>query len=178
MGLLDFLMNLKPTPKEARLLILGLDNAGKTCVLKKLSEEDITHIMPTQGFNIKSITQSGFKLNVWDIGGQRAIRPYWRHYFDETDALIYVVDSADKQRLEEAANELEQLLEEDKLAGVPILVFANKQDLISALKAQEVAEVLQLHSLRDRVWQIQSCSAKTGEGLHEGMAWITKNMRK
>ena len=178
MGLLDFLMKLKPTPKEARLLILGLDNAGKTCVLKKLSEEDITHIMPTQGFNIKSITQSGFKLNVWDIGGQRAIRPYWRHYFDETDALIYVVDSADKQRLEEAAHELEQLLEEDKLAGVPILVFANKQDLISALKSQDIAEVLQLHGLRDRVWQIQACSAKTGEGLHEGMAWITKNMRK
>ena len=58
-------------------MVLGLDNSGKTTILKKLSEEDISHIMPTQGFNIKSLMQDGFKLNVWDIGGQKSIRPYW-----------------------------------------------------------------------------------------------------
>merc|ERR1712072_1084243 len=73
--------------------------SGKTTILKKLSEEDISHIMPTQGFNIKSLMQDGFKLNVWDIGGQKSIRPYWRNYFDQTDALIYVIDSADKRPL-------------------------------------------------------------------------------
>ena len=70
--------------------MLGLDNSGKTTILKKLSEEDISHIMPTQGFNIKSLMHEGFKLNVWDIGGQKSIRPYWRNYFDQTDALVYV----------------------------------------------------------------------------------------
>ena len=177
MGLLDFLMKMKPTPKEARILNLGLDNAGKTCILKKLSDEDITHIMPTQGFNIKSISQTGFKLNVWDIGGQRAIRPYWRHYFGETDALIYVIDSADAKRLEESNAELQQLLEEEKLAGVPLLIFANKQDLIGATPPQAIAELLHLHHIRDRVWQIQPCSAKTGDGLNQGMDWVVKYVK-
>ena len=70
------------------MLVLGLDNSGKTTILKKLSDEDITQIMPTQGFNIKSLMHDGFKLNVWDIGGQKSIRPYWRNYYDQTDALV------------------------------------------------------------------------------------------
>ena len=82
--------------------ILGLDNAGKTTILKQLSSEDITQVTPTQGFNIKSVNTSGFKLNVWDIGGQRRLRPYWANYFENTDVLIFVVDSADSKRLQEA----------------------------------------------------------------------------
>ncbi|KAH8044966.1 GTP binding protein [Aureococcus anophagefferens] len=109
MGLLTLLRKLKRTDNEARILVLGLDNSGKTTILKKLSEEDISHIMPTQGFNIKSLMQDGFKLNVWDIGGQKSIRPYWRNYFDQTDALVYVIDSADSRRMEETATELGQL---------------------------------------------------------------------
>jgi ADP-ribosylation factor-like protein 3 len=178
MGILDFFRSAKPAPKEARILILGLDNSGKTSILKKLSDEDISHIMPTQGFNIKSIQQAGFKLNVWDIGGQRAIRPYWRHYFDNADVLIFVIDSADKRRMEEAGAELDQLLEEEKLAGVPLLVFANKQDLMGAAPPQEIAELLRLHGLRDRIWQIQACSAKTGAGLQEGMDWLVRTVHK
>src|SRR5690554_4001730 len=102
MGLLSLLRKLKKTEKEMRILLLGLDNAGKTSCLKKLSDEEISHIMPTQGFNIKSLQQEGFKLNVWDIGGlnlfffefffvpfadvllfslgQKSIRPYWQNY--------------------------------------------------------------------------------------------------
>lgn len=134
------------------MLVLGLDNSGKTTILKKLSDEDISTIMPTQGFNIKSLMHDGFKLNVWDIGGsfidliqsqiklillmlgQKSIRPYWRNYFDQTDALvscvvfelnpsifmrerfahlqIYVIDSADRRRIEETGVELQQLLDE------------------------------------------------------------------
>ena len=178
MGILDFFRSAKPAPKEARILILGLDNAGKTSILKKLSEEEISHVMPTQGFNIKSLQQQGFKLNVWDIGGQRAIRPYWRHYFDNADVLIFVVDTADKRRLEEAGAELDQLLEEEKLAGVPLLVFANKQDLLNALPAAEIADGLNLMGIRDREWQIQPCSAKNGEGLTEGMEWVVGHVGK
>lgn len=178
MGLLTLLRQLKKSDKEARILVLGLDNSGKTTILKKLSDEDIEHIMPTQGFNIKSVVHDGFKLNVWDIGGQKTIRPYWKNYYDNTDALVYVIDSADKRRLDEAGSELSSLLDEEKLSGVPLLVFANKQDLISAMSAGEITTSLQLDNIRGRTWQIQACSAKTGEGLQAGMEWLVKEANK
>ena len=126
-GLLSLLRNLKKDDQELRILMLGLDNSGKTTALKQLASEDATSITPTQGFNIKSVQSQGFKLNVWDIGGQKHIRPYWKNYYSNTDAIIYMVDSSDKRRNDEAAEELEGLMEEEQLAGVPTLVFANKQ---------------------------------------------------
>lgn len=92
-GLLSILRKLRASPeKELRLLLLGLDNAGKTTILKMLASEDINHITPTAGFNIKSVISDGFKLNVWDIGGQRKIRPYWKNYFENTDILVRFFD--------------------------------------------------------------------------------------
>jgi ADP-ribosylation factor-like protein 3 len=112
---------------------------------------------------------------VWDVGGQREIRAYWRNYFEGTDALVYVIDSADAERLEEVAAELARLLgEEEKLAGVPLLVFANKQDLLSAMSAADLAIGLDLPAVKDRAWQIQACSAKTGEGVAEGLEWLLR----
>lgn len=179
MGLLSYLRKLKSdSVKEMRILLLGLDNAGKTTILKKLASEDVTHITPTQGFNVKSVQTNGFKLNVWDIGGQRKIRPYWRNYYENTDVLIYVIDSADKARLEETNLELEDLFAEDKLLGVPVLVYANKQDLLHSASPQEVAEGLGLATLRDRTWQIQGCSGLTGEGVQDGMEWAMKTVNK
>ncbi|GAA6217131.1 ADP-ribosylation factor-like protein 3 isoform X1 [Lates japonicus] len=177
LGLLSILRRLKQSPEqEVRLLLLGLDNAGKTTLLKQLAAEDISHITPTQGFNIKSVQSSGFKLNVWDIGGQRKIRPYWRNYFENTDVLIYVIDSSDKKRLEETSLELAELLEEEKLAAVPLLIFANKQDLMTATPASELAECLNLHTIRDCMWQVQACSALTAEGVQDGMTWVCRNI--
>eukprot|EP00759_Apiculatamorpha_spiralis_P028660 PhF_6_TR3116/c0_g1_i1/m.4538/K07944/ARL3; ADP-ribosylation factor-like protein 3 len=177
MGILDWFRS-KPQIKEARLLILGLDNSGKTSILKKLSEEDISHIMPTQGFNVKTLNSPGFKLNVWDIGGQRAIRPYWRNYYADTNGLVFVIDAADTNRLEEAGTELHQLLEEEQLSGVPLLVFANKQDLVNATPPKDIAELMQLPALKDRAWQIQGCSAKTSGGLQDGLDWLVKHLTK
>ncbi|VDN56316.1 unnamed protein product [Dracunculus medinensis] len=141
----------------------GLDNAGKTTILKNLASEDIAHITPTQGFNIKSVVSDEIKLNVWDIGGQRKIRPYWKNYFENTD--IYVIDSSDRKRFDETGMELMELIDEEKLKNVPLLIFANKQDLVTAARASEIAEGLQLLAIRDRSWQIQPCSAVTGEGI-------------
>ncbi|VDD89443.1 unnamed protein product [Enterobius vermicularis] len=176
-GLLEILKKFRnQSGKELRILLLGLDNAGKTTLLKTLASEDIAEITPTQvsdlkaehddmGFNIKSVVSGDVKLNVWDIGGQRKIRPYWKNYFDNTDVLIYVIDSSDRKRFEETGLELLELLDEDKLRGVPVLIFANKQDLLTAAKASDIADGLQLTSIRGRSWQIQACSAVTGEGI-------------
>ena len=116
--------------------------------------------------------KDGFKLNVWDIGGQREIRPYWRNYYDQTDALVYVVDSADEMRVQEVKDNLNELMAEELLRGVPLLVFANKQDLEMALEADEVMESLELANLADRQWNIQACSAVSKQGLNEGMEWL------
>ncbi|EJW88964.1 Arl3l1 protein [Wuchereria bancrofti] len=159
-------------------IFVCLDNAGKTTILKNLASEDIRHITPTQGFNIKSVVSDDVKLNVWDIGGQRKIRPYWKNYFENTDVLIYVIDSCDRKRFDETGMELFELLDEEKLKNVPLLVYANKQDLVTAAKANEIAEGLHLLSIRDRSWQIQACSAVTGEGIKDGMDWISKNLRQ
>ena len=174
-GLLNILRGLrKGQEKEARILVLGLDNAGKTTILKALSDEDTENIAPTQGFNIKALSKEGFKLNVWDIGGQKAIRAYWPNYYEGTDGLVYVVDSSDTARLQECLEELQTLLQEDDLKSVPLLVFANKQDLDLALEAQEVMEETKLAEITDRTWNIQACSAVTKEGLEEGMEWLIK----
>ncbi|KAH7731997.1 ADP-ribosylation factor-like protein 3 [Aphelenchoides avenae] len=178
LGLLGILKKFKQQQgRELRILLLGLDNAGKTTILKKLASEDVTHITPTQGFNIKSVIADDIKLNVWDIGGQRKIRPYWKNYFENTDVLIYVIDSSDRKRFDETALELSELLDEDKLKNVPVLIFANKQDLLTAAKASEIADSLELVKIRDRSWQIQACSAVSGEGIKDGMEWISKNIK-
>ena len=109
---------------------------------------------------------------MWDIGGQREIRPYWRNYYEQTDALIYVVDSADENRVMEVKENLTELLGEELLNGVPLLVFANKQDLDLALDAPEIMNTLELNNITDRTWNIQACSAVSQEGLNEGMEWL------
>lgn len=179
MGLLALLRKLKSNSgKDLKLLFLGLDNAGKTTILKQLASEEIQSITPTQGFNIKSVVSDGFKLNVWDIGGQRAIRPYWRNYYEQVEALVYVIDSTDRKRLEETGVELDDLLSEEKLCGVPVLIFANKQDLLNAQQADEISNSLGLEKIQDRNWSIQACSGKTGEGLQTGMTWVIRNISK
>ncbi|KAK3912377.1 ADP-ribosylation factor-like protein 2 [Frankliniella fusca] len=172
MGLLTVLKKLKQKEKEMRILMLGLDNAGKTTILKRFNGEDIDTISPTLGFNIITLEHRGFKLNVWDVGGQKSLRSYWRNYFECTDGLIWVVDSADKRRLLDCKKELHQLLEEERLAGATLLVFANKQDLAGALSFEEIRDVMDLTSIKTHHWQIVGCSAVTGSHLLEGIDWL------
>lgn len=177
MGLLRLLQQMRRSTNECRILLLGLDNAGKTTILRKLCNEDPTTTSPTRGFNVKTLQADSFKFNVWDIGGQEAIRQYWDNYYENTDAIVWVVDSADDARLEETSTELTQLLSDEKLKGVPILIFANKQDLATALPADQITVSLELHNIRDRQWQIQGCSALSGSGLDEGLKWLVQSMK-
>lgn len=178
MGLLSLLKGMRKEGKEMRVLMLGLDNAGKTTILRALSGEDHENVMPTQGFNVKSIQHENMKLNVWDIGGQQTIRTYWSNYFENCDALVYVVDSSDTRRLEESSLELQDLMkEENGLLHLPILVFANKQDIEGACSADDVNMALQVtteggHASLGRNICITGCSAKSGHGISEGMEWI------
>ncbi|XP_012258851.2 ADP-ribosylation factor-like protein 2 [Athalia rosae] len=176
MGLLTVLKKLKQKEKEVRILMLGLDNAGKTTILKRMIGEPIDTISPTLGFNIKTLEHRGYKLNIWDVGGQKSLRSYWRNYFECTDGLIWVVDSADRRRLEDCKAELSNLLQEERLEGASLLIFANKQDLPGALSAPEIAEVLNLASIKTHHWQIYKSSAVTAENLLEGINWIVDDI--
>lgn len=122
----------------------GLDNAGKTTILKRLNGEDIDMIEPTLGFNINTLEHRGYTLNFWDVGGQKSLRSYWRNYFESTDGLVWVVDSADKMRLDNCKAELHNLLQEERLAGATLLVLANKQDVPGALSSKDIKDVCDL----------------------------------
>ncbi|CAH1111239.1 unnamed protein product [Psylliodes chrysocephalus] len=176
MGFLTVLKKMKQKEKEMRILLLGLDNAGKTTILKRFNGEPINTISPTLGFNIKTLEHKGFKLNVWDVGGQKSLRSYWRNYFECTDGLIWVVDSADKRRLEDCKAELNLLLQEERLSGATLLVFANKQDLPGALDLDGIKNILELDKIKTHHWKIISCSAVTGENLLTGIDWLISDI--
>ena len=178
MGLLTILKRQKQKEKEVRLLMLGLDNAGKTTVVKKFNGEDIDTISPTLGFNIQTLEYRSYKLNIWDVGGQTSLRSYWRNYFEQTDGIIWVVDSADRARLRDCKAELQELLQQERLAGASLLVFANKQDIVGALTAVEIREELGLDQLTatKRHWRIEACSAFTGLGLAAGVDWLVQDI--
>ena len=108
------------------MIIIGLDNAGKTTILYKLHLGEIVTTVPTVGFNVETMHYEGLKFQVWDLGGQTGLRPYWRCYYQDTNAVVFVVDSVDRERLEFSKQELEIMLQEDELSGVPVLILANK----------------------------------------------------
>lgn len=164
--------------KEARVLMLGLDAAGKTTVLYRLKLGEVISSIPTVGFNVETVEYKKLTMQVWDVGGQDKIRKLWRHYYRGTDALIYVVDSSDKERLELAREELHSILDADEMRGASLLVYANKQDLPGAATASDTAESLGLHKMRGREWYIQGTCATTGEGLYEGMDWLVDSVNR
>lgn len=164
--------------KEMRILMLGLDAAGKTTILYKLKLGQSVNTIPTVGFNVETVTYKNVKFNVWDVGGQDKIRPLWRHYFQNTQGLIFVVDSNDRERIGEAHDELQKMLQEDELRDAHLLVFANKQDLPNAMSASELTDKLGLQSLRNRKWYIQATCATQGHGLYEGLDWLSSELSK
>ena len=163
--------------KDMRILMVGLDAAGKTTILYKLKLGEIVTTIPTIGFNVETVEYKKINFTVWDVGGQDKIRPLWRHYFQNTQGLIFVVDSNDRERIGEAAEELSKMLNEDELRDAVLLVFANKQDLPNAMSVAEVTDKLGLHSIRNRKWYIQSTCATSGDGLYEGLDWLSSTLQ-
>ncbi|KAK1387411.1 ADP-ribosylation factor [Heracleum sosnowskyi] len=161
--------------REMRILMVGLDAAGKTTILYKLKLGEVVTTIPTIGFNVETVEYKNISFTVWDVGGQDKIRPLWRFYFQNTQGIIFVVDSNDRERVMEAKDELHRMLNEDELRNAALLVLANKQDLPNAMNAAEMTDKLGLHSLR-RLWYIQSTCATSGEGLYEGLEWLSNNI--
>jgi ADP-ribosylation factor protein 1 len=164
---------------DKKILMLGLDAAGKTTVLYRLKLNENVTTIPTIGFNVEGIeTQNNVRMTVWDVGGQDKIRTLWRHYYQNTQGLIFVIDSNDENRFGDAKQELNKMLGEDELRDAVLLVFANKQDLPKAKTAAEITDKLGLHGGKGRSWYIQACCATTGDGLYEGLDWLSAEMTK
>jgi len=158
--------------------MVGLDAAGKTTILYKLKLGEIVTTIPTIGFNVETVEYKNISFTVWDVGGQDKIRPLWRHYFQNTQGLIFVVDSNDRERAQEAKEELNRMLSEDELREAVLLVFANKQDLPNAMNAAELTDKLALHTIKSRSWYIQATCATSGDGLYEGLDWLSNELKK
>ncbi|XP_056229231.1 ADP-ribosylation factor-like protein 14 [Seriola aureovittata] len=166
--------------KQAQVLMLGLDGSGKTTLLYKLMYNESVVTVPTVGFNVETLEtdRSSPSMTVWDVGGQKKMRPHWKHHYTDTAGLVFVVDSWDETRLEEARKELHRVLRYESLRGVPLVVLANKQDLPGALSPEALCLKLDLIRVCEgRAWFIQPCSATTGMGLEEGFRRIVYLMK-
>lgn len=184
--------------RDMRILMVGLDAAGKTTILYKLKLNEIVTTIPTigttalqrLGFNVETVEYKGVSFTVWDVGGQDKIRPLWRHYFQNTQGrtpylrgvlsagIIFVVDSNDRDRVGDAATELRKMLNEDELRDAVLLVLANKQDLPNAMKPAEVTQKLELQNYSNRKWNVQATCATTSEGLYEGLGWLSETLQQ
>uniref|UniRef100_A0A1B6L5H4 ADP-ribosylation factor 2 n=1 Tax=Graphocephala atropunctata TaxID=36148 RepID=A0A1B6L5H4_9HEMI len=164
--------------KQMKLLMLGLDAAGKTTILYNLKLGEVVTTIPTVGFNVETLDYNNVSFTVWDIGGQEKIRQLWRFYFDDVQGIIFVIDCNDLERLDDAAKELKTVLEEPKLQHAALLVFANKQDLPRAVTSHDLIDKLDLNKLSARTWHVQPSVANKCHGLHEGFEWLSDHLTK
>ncbi|KAF8677146.1 hypothetical protein GQ55_1G023000 [Panicum hallii var. hallii] len=158
--------------------MLGLDAAGKTTILYRLHMGEVLSTVPTVGFNVEKVQYKNVVFTVWDVGGQEKLRSLWKMYLSNSDALIYVVDSLDRERIGDARQEFQTIIKDPLMANSIILVFANKQDLRGAMSTDEVSEGLGLHDLRNRIWHIQGTCALRGEGLYDGLDWLASTLKQ
>ncbi|TPP62598.1 Adp-ribosylation factor, partial [Fasciola gigantica] len=135
-----------------------------------------SYIFPAIGFNVETVVYKNLKFQVWDLGGQTSIRPYWRCYYSNTDAIIYVVDSMDRDRVGISKQELVSMLEEEELRSAVLVVLANKQDIPGCMTISEVANSLGLATIKNRRYQLFKTSALKGEGLNEAMDWLSTTL--
>lgn len=174
MGLLS---SKNPKDKQAHILLLGLDSAGKSTLLYRLKFAETLVTIPTIGFNVEMVQlQSGLALTVWDIGGQEKMRTVWDCYCENAHGLVYVVDCSEGQkRLEDSRKEFKHILKNEHIKNTPVVILANKQDLPGALSAEDITRMFKVKKLcSDRNWYVQPCCAVTGEGLDDGFRKLTE----
>ena len=166
--------------KNRRVLLLGMDNAGKTTVLFQMHAGKAVKTMPTLGYNVEKVKFAGLELVLWDVGGQEQLRGHWRHYYTGTQGVVFIIDSADRNRFRQVREEMVQVLADQQLAGVPVVVLANKQDVQGAVPVEELSKAMNLEEVfgAGREWHIQRTVASKGEGLEEGVTWLCGHMKR
>lgn len=162
---------------EKRLLMLGLDNSGKTTILYKLKLGDVVKTVPTIGFNVETINYKNLDLTIWDLGGQDKIRPLWRHYYQGVSAIIFIIDAADTARMNEVMDEILILDNETILQDCKFLFYLNKMDLPNPIKPSQFAMELEKIIKRNRTYYVQQSCAKSGDGLYEGLEWLNTQLK-
>mmetsp|Transcript_20373 Transcript_20373/g.36241 ORF Transcript_20373/g.36241 Transcript_20373/m.36241 type:complete len:179 (-) Transcript_20373:81-617(-) len=178
MGLLQSkLLELFQGKKECRILMVGLDSAGKTTVLYQLKLSESVTTIPTIGFNVETVEYNNVNFTVWDVGGQTRIRPLWRHYTRNSNGVIFVVDCNDEERVKTAREELFRLIQDDDLRDAAFLIMANKQDMPNALSCSDLTSKLGLHDVRSHKWYVQGTCAQSGEGIYEGLNWLSTELK-
>ena len=166
----------KPWSQGAvRTKFIGLDGAGKTTILYQLKQGKVVNTIPTKGFNLETIEYGNVRYQIWDVGINSQTRPLLRHYYAQTIAVVFVIDCHDKDRYREAVDELlDDVVKADELKGFPILVLDNKQDLAGAMSRDEiVGDLIYKSGLTGRKWEVFPVSGLKGEGLREGLDWLT-----
>mmetsp|Transcript_21655 Transcript_21655/g.49312 ORF Transcript_21655/g.49312 Transcript_21655/m.49312 type:complete len:177 (+) Transcript_21655:97-627(+) len=162
--------------KECDILMIGLDNAGKTTILYKLNVDEVVATAPTVGFNVEQVKSGSATFTVWDCGGQKKIRHLWRQYYARAQGIIFVVDANDHERLGEAKEELQGVLGEDAVQDTVVLVLANKQDMPTSLKEEALGEALSLGTVKQKL-RLQLACALDGQGLSDGLDWLSREVR-
>ncbi|XP_034990852.1 putative ADP-ribosylation factor-like protein 5C [Zootoca vivipara] len=158
--------------REHKVIIIGMDNAGKTTILYQFLMNEVVHTSPTIGSNVEEIVLRKTHFLMWDIGGQETLRSTWHTYYSNTEFVILVIDSTDRERLTLSKEELYKMLAHEDLRNAAVLIFANKQDVKNSMSTSEISNFLTLSSIKDHPWHIQGCCALTGEGLPAGLEWM------
>lgn len=163
--------------EDFHIVMIGLDGAGKTTALYRLKFDQYMNTVPTVGFNCERVKgtlgkSKGLTFLIWDVGGQEKIRPLWRSYTRCTDGIIFVVDSAEQEKLDEAKVELWRTMKYQDNKDIPLLILANKQDLQSAMCAADIEEALGLRDLNSQLWSVEESCSITGEGLDTGLEML------
>ena len=159
-----------------KIIILGMQNAGKTTILYRLSLGQLVKTTPTIGSNVEELTYNNVKFQAWDLGGQESTRSVWDVYYMNTDAIVYVIDSMDDEYYEESKIQFHKMLNNPALKNATILIFANKQDLPGAKTVNKLIEDYEFDKIKSHIWHIQSCSALKGEGLVTGIKWLSEQL--
>ncbi|CAH1788425.1 unnamed protein product [Owenia fusiformis] len=166
------------TNEEHKVIIVGLDNAGKTTILYQFLMNEVVHTSPTIGSNVEEVVWKNIHFLMWDIGGQESLRSSWNTYYTNAEFIILVIDSTDRERLMITREELYRMLSNEELRKAAVLIFANKQDIKGCMSPAEISQQLNLTSIKDHGHHIQACCGLTGEGLYLGLEWIANQLKR